>query len=104
MLVILIFAAKKIEKGDCKMDICDFKNWIRTAKGLYEYGIDDNLWYEIHIMYHYKTTDILTSNASLYIVRKYLNDEKDQDTVYFERKLLLNGTLAECLENLRKTN
>ena len=77
------------------MNICDFKNWIKTAKGIYEYGIDYNLWYEIHIMYHHKTTNILTSNASLYIVGEYPNDEKDQDKLYFERKLSLNGTLSE---------
>lgn len=84
------------------MDIGNFRNWIRTAKGLYEYGIASNAWYEIHIMYHYKATDILTSNASLYIVGEYLNDKKDQEKAFFERKLLLNGTLAECLEKAEK--
>lgn len=82
--------------------ISDFKNWIRTAKGLYEYGIDSNVWYEIHIMYHDKATDILTSNASLYIVGELTNDKKNQDKPFFERKLLLNGTLAECLEKSRE--
>lgn len=82
--------------------ISDFKNWIRTAKGLYEYGIDSNVWYEIHIMYHDKATDILTSNASLYIVGEWTNDKKDQEKTFFERKLLLNGTLAECLEKAEK--
>lgn len=82
--------------------ISDFKNWIEKTKGLYRYVIATNVCYEIHIMYHDKATDILTSNASLYIVGEYINDKKDQEKTFFERKLLLNGTLAECLEKAEK--
>lgn len=82
--------------------ISDFKNWIEKTKGLYRYVIASNVCYEIHIMYHDKATDILTSNASLYIVGEWTNDKKNQDKPFFERKLLLNGTLAECLEKAEK--
>lgn len=82
--------------------ISDFRDWIRTAKGIDEYGIDSNVWYEIHIMYHYNNTDIITSNASLYIVRDCINDKDDEGKAFFERRLLFNGTLAECLEKAEK--
>lgn len=79
--------------------ISDFRNWIRAAKGLYKYGIDYDIWYEIHIMYRSKATDILTSNASLYIVRERMDD---QVNTTFERELIFNGVLSECLEKAEK--
>ena len=47
-------------------------------------------------MYHAKDTDILTANASLYIVGDWCSAENNSK--FFERKLLLNGPLAACLE------
>ena len=52
--------------------------------------------YEIHIMYHAKETDILTANASLYIVGDWTT--ANGHCSFFERKLLLNGSVMECLE------
>lgn len=67
------------------------ENWTEITKGLYRYCC-----YEIHIMYHAKNTDILTANASLYIVGDWTSI--DNDSKFFERELLLNGPLAACLE------
>lgn len=72
------------------------ENWNEITKGLYRYVIGANCCYEIHVMYHAKGTDILTANASLYIVGDWF-DSKDHSN-YFERELLLNGPLCACLE------
>ena len=47
-------------------------------------------------MYHAKGTNILTANASLYIVGDWCCAENNSK--FFERELLLNGPLAACLE------
>ncbi len=62
------------------------ENWREITKGLYRYVVAANCCYEIHVMYHAKETDILTANASLYIVCDWT------------RELLLNGPLRACLE------
>ena len=74
----------------------DLKNWTEVTKGLYRYAISDDCCYEIHIMYHAKDTDILTANASLYIVGDWTT--ANGYCSYFERELLLNGPLMACLE------
>ena len=72
------------------------ENWTEITKGLYRYVVAANCCYEIHIMYHAKGTDILTANASLYIVGDWCSAENNSK--FFERELLLNGPLAACLE------
>lgn len=72
------------------------ENWTEITKGLYRYVIAASACYEIHIKYHAKDTDILTANASLYIVGDWTT-AKD-NSKFFERKLLLNGPLMACLE------
>ena len=72
------------------------EDWTEITKGLYRYDISDDCCYEIHIIYHAKGTNILTANASLYIVGDWCNAENNSK--FFERKLLLNGPLAACLE------
>ena len=72
------------------------ENWTEVTRGLYRYVISAGCCYEIHIMYHTKETDILTSNASLYIVGDWTS--VDNDSKFFERELLLNGPLIDCLE------
>ena len=72
------------------------ENWTEVAKGLYRYVIANCCCYEIHIMYHAKDTDILTANASLYIVGDWRSAENNSK--FFKRELLLNGPLAACLE------
>ena len=72
------------------------ENWTEVTIGLYRYVISAGCCYEIHIMYHAKDTDILTANASLYIVGDWTS--VDNDSKFFERELLLNGLLIDCLE------
>ena len=71
------------------------ENWTEITKGLYR-CVSSAGCYEIHIMYHAKNTDILTANASLYIVGDWTS--ADGHCSYFERELLLNGPLMSCLE------
>lgn len=72
------------------------ENWKEVTKGLYRYVIAAGCCYEIHIMYHAKGTDILTANASLYIVGDWTS-AKD-NSKFFNRELLINGPLMSCLE------
>lgn len=72
------------------------ENWTEVTKGLYRYVVAASACYEIHIMYHAKDTDVLTANASLYIVGEWISLENDSK--FFERKLLLNGSVMACLE------
>lgn len=72
------------------------ENWKEVTKGLYRYVIAAGCCYEIHIMYHAKDTDILTANASLYIVGDWTSTK--DNSKFFNRELLSNGTLASCLE------
>lgn len=74
----------------------NLENWTEITKGLYRYVVAAGVCYEIHIMYHAKDTDILTANASLYIVRDWTSTENNNN--FFERELLLNGPLMACLE------
>ena len=72
------------------------ENWTEVTKGLYRYVVAASYCYEIHVIYHAKDTDILTANASLYIVGDWT--KVDNNSKVFERKLLLNGPLSACLE------
>ena len=72
------------------------ENWTEVTKGLYRYVVAANCCYEIHVIYHAKDTDILTANASLYIVGDWT--KVDDNSKVFERELLLNGPLSACLE------
>ena len=74
----------------------DLKNWNEVTRGLYRYVISSSCCYELHIMYHATGTDILTANASLYIVGDWTNLE--DKSRFFERELLLNGSVIACLE------
>ena len=73
----------------------NLENWNEITKGLYRYVIAARVWYEIYVMYHSKNTDILTANASLYIVGDWCSSNGSK---YFKRELLLNGPLCACLE------
>ena len=57
------------------------ENWTEVTKGLYRFVMAEGHYYEIYIMYHSKGTDILSANASLYIV----NDCSHYS--YFEREI-----------------
>ena len=73
----------------------DLKNWNEITNGLYRYVVSASCCYEIHIMYHAKNTDILSSNASLYLVGDWTNNKDGSE--FFERELLLTGPLVACL-------
>ena len=66
-------------KGGLKM--IKLENWREVTKGLYRYVISPGACYEIHIMHHSKNTDILTANASLYIVGDWHSSNGSE---YFE--------------------
>ena len=72
------------------------ENWTEITKGLYKYVSSAGCCYEIHIMCHAKETNILTANASSYIVGDWAS--ANNHCSYFERELLLNGPLMACLE------
>lgn len=72
------------------------ENWTEVTKGLYRYVVAASCCYEIHIMYYAKNTNILTANASLYIVGDWTS--ADNNSMFFKRELLLNGPLFACLE------
>lgn len=77
-------------------EMIKLENWTEITKGFYRYVVAAGCCYEIHIMYHAKETDILTANASLYVVGDWRSAENNSK--FFERELLLNGPLAACLE------
>lgn len=78
------------------------ENWNEVTRCLYRYVIAAGCCYEIHITYHAKETDILTANASLYIVGDW--EDSTDGSSYFERELLLNGPVAACLEKAVEDN
>lgn len=73
----------------------DFEKWNEVTKGLYRYVIAAGACYEIHILHHNKATDILSANASLYVV----GDWRDKDGKnFFERECLLEKSpVMACL-------
>ena len=73
------------------------EDWTEVTKGLYRYDVSDDCCYEIHIMHHAKDTDILSANASLFIVADWYSVSGHS---FFERRLLLNGPLIACLEKM----
>lgn len=80
-----------------KKRMIKLENWTEITKGLYRYVVSTGRCYEIYIMHHEKDTDILSANASLYnIVGDWTTD--NSYCSYFDRELLLNGSLMACLE------
>ena len=71
------------------------ENWTEITKGLYRYVIAASCCYEIHIMYHAKDTDVLSANASLYVVGDWTTS--NGHCSFFLCMLLLNGPLMACL-------
>lgn len=72
------------------------ENWLEVTKGLYRYVIAAHVYYEIHINYWYHDTNILTANASLFIVVNWTDVPSGNS--FFSRECLLNrGTVRECL-------
>lgn len=85
--------------------ITDFKNWESIASCLYRFPTARDVSYEIHITNWNLLTDIMSAEASLYIVR----DWSTYGHSHFERKCISNNsTVSECLkaaeEDWRITN
>lgn len=73
----------------------NLKDWKEVTKGIYRYVISANVAYEIHIKYWNMDTDILSANASLYIVGDWCSDD-GKNTI--ERECLLeSGPVMACL-------
>ena len=79
-------------------DIQKLDDWDEVTKGLYRFHVKDNLDLEIHVVFHNKRTDILTSNCRIYSVGEYVCTA---DAVFFEREFLMVGPLASCLEKTK---
>lgn len=73
----------------------NLKDWKEVTKGIYRYVIAENVAYEIHINYWNMETDILTANASLYIVEAWHN--KDGTNTLERECLLESGPVMACL-------
>jgi hypothetical protein len=74
----------------------DLKNWNEVTRGMYRYAIGADTCYEIVIMHQDEGYDILTANADLYLVG--VRTDKKNNLRFFERELLLSGSVTECLE------
>ena len=83
-------------------DIQKIDDWDEVTKGLYRFHVQDNLDLEIHVIFHNKRTDILSSNCRIYSVGEYVYtaDILTSD-VFFEREFLMVGPLMSCLEKAK---
>ena len=84
----------------------NFKDWIEVTEGIYRYAISANAAYEIHINYWNMKTNILSADASLYIVRNW-HYEGRANTV--ERKCLLDSMpvmacVGKAIEDSKENN
>lgn len=79
-------------------DIQKLDDWDEVTKGLYRFRVQDNLDLEIHVVFHNKRTDILTSKCRIYSVGEYVGTA---DASFFEREFLMVGPLASCLEKAK---
>lgn len=84
----------------------NLKDWKEVTKGIYRYVISANAAYEIHINYWNMETDILTADASLYIVGDWRSDDGKNTR---ERECLLESEpvmacLGEAVEDDRENN
>lgn len=79
-------------------DIRKLDNWDEVTKGLYRFHVQDDLDLEIHVVFHNKGTDILTSKCRIYSVGEYVCTA---NAVFFEREFLMVGPLASCLEKAK---
>lgn len=78
------------------------ENWTEVTKGLYRYVIAANCAYEIHIVYWDHATDILSANASVFIVGDWRTNDGKNIT---ERECLLrHAPLSACLTTAIKDN
>lgn len=82
------------------------KDWKEVTKGIYRYAISANAAYEIHINYWDMETEILTADASLYIVGDWrLNDGRNiRERVCLLSSELVTACLDKAVEGDRENN
>lgn len=83
-----------------------FENWKEKTLGIYVYPISPGCAYEIHINYWDKKTDIMSANASLYIVGNWHNKD---GTNTVERECLLDSMpvmacIGKSIEDNKENN
>lgn len=80
----------------------NLKNWKEVTKGLYRYVVSSNAAYEIHIKYWDMDTDILSANASLYIVGDWRS--RDGKNARERECLLESAPVMACLSKAEEDN
>lgn len=80
----------------------NLKKWKEVTKGLYRYVVSSNVAYEIHIKYWDMDTDILSANASLYIVGDWRS--KDEKNIRERECLLESAPVMACLGKAEEDN
>ena len=80
------------EEKDIEM-MKDINNWTEITKGIYRFAISSDFCYEIHLLYWFYDTDILTAKASAYAV----GDWKTNRRVYERECLLSRQPLFSCV-------
>lgn len=80
----------------------NLKNWKEVTKGLYRYVVSSNAAYEIHIKYWDMDTDILSANASLYIVGDWRS--RDGKNARERECLLESAPVMACLAKSEEDN
>ena len=83
-----------------------FENWKEKTLGIYVYPISPGCAYEIHIKYWNKKTDIMSANASLYIVGNWYHED---GTNAVERDCLLDSApvlacIGKAIEDDKENN
>lgn len=78
--------------------ISKLKNWDAQKQGIYRYSDDNGIrfsgsQYEILILHHEENSDILTAKAMLFFI-----EDPFWKRGSFNRKVLLTGTVSDCLE------
>ena len=82
----------------------DIIHWGTPIKGLYRFIFATNCCYEIHILHHDSGQKIEEARAALYIAGELFESTKEDGAAknYYEREMLVNGTVKECLEEAVK--
>lgn len=75
-------------------------NWKNVTRGLFQFVIDSNVCYEIHINICKEGEDILSAYSSLFLVRNFYS--KDEVHFFVRKCLLENQPFCACIETAQK--
>ena len=81
--------------------INELGSWTEVTRGFYRYVVSAKVCYEIHILYWYDETDILTAKASLYLVGNWTRIP-DKVSFFSREVLLAEQPVFECLKAAEK--